>query len=160
MRLLIAAIGKMRGGAEAELTARYINNARQAGRGLGFSAIEIREFEPPKGLTGPARMKREAEFLLGAAQPGDGFFCLDENGKALPSTEFARTLARLRDDGARQAVFAIGGADGLDNAVLERSKKTIAFGRQTWPHMLVRVMLAEQIYRTMTILAGHPYHRS
>ena len=158
MRISVAAIGKMRG-AEATLTEDYLKRSRDLGRRLGFTGPDLSEFEPPRGLAGPARTAKEGDWLA-AAGDGGVSIVLDERGKNLSSEDFAAMLANLRDSGTRQSAFLIGGADGHDKKVIASARQTIAFGAATWPHMLVRTMLAEQLYRSMTILAGHPYHRS
>ncbi|WP_375201658.1 23S rRNA (pseudouridine(1915)-N(3))-methyltransferase RlmH [Hyphococcus sp.] len=160
MRLLIAAIGKMRGRAEASLVEDYLDRARGFGRRIGFSDVALQEFEAPRALSGPALKKREAELLLAAAPEGGRAFVLDERGENISSENLAALLGRLRDDGAPAAAFFIGGADGHDKALRDKADHLISFGKATWPHMLVRAMLAEQLYRSMTILSGHPYHRS
>ena len=116
--------------------------------------------EAPKNLSGPARQRREGELLLRSARDCDQLIALDETGKNISSREFADLLARLRDQAAGGAAFLIGGADGHSDEIKSRMVQTLSFGAATWPHMLARVMLAEQLYRTMTILSGHPYHRS
>ncbi len=124
-----------------------------AGRQIGLGPVEIIEVEGR-----PSGRQTEGEAILSRA--GDGFLiACDEHGEALASRAFAARLARLRDEGERRLVFAIGGADGLDAEVLSLAREKIAFGPQTWPHALVRAMLAEQVYRAVTILAGSPYHR-
>jgi 23S rRNA (pseudouridine1915-N3)-methyltransferase len=123
------------------------------GRALGLGPVDIVEIEPRR----PGKAA-EGEALL-ARLAGDPFIACDEHGAALGSRDLAALLGRLRDDGIRQLAFAVGGADGLDPAVLAAARQRLAFGPQTWPHALVRVMLAEQIYRAATILAGLPYHR-
>lgn len=159
MQIHVAAIGKMRGRPEAALTDDYIKRAGDLGRIRGFSGPDLSEYEAPRGLSGAARTAREGEWLCAAA--GDGAaIVLDERGRNLSSAKFASILGDLRDGGARRTAFLIGGADGHDAKVTAIAQHSIAFGAATWPHMLVRAMLAEQIYRAMTILAGHPYHRS
>ena len=160
MRIQIAAIGKLRAGPEATLIADYLDRARSVGRNLGFSGLTIAEMEAPKNLADKARQHREGELLLKSARDCDRLIALDETGKNITSREFADLLARLRDQGAGGAGFLIGGADGHSAAIKSRVVETLSFGAATWPHMLARVMLAEQLYRTMTILSGHPYHRS
>ncbi len=160
MRLQIAAIGKMRGRAEATLVDDYLDRARGFGRRIGFSDVALKEFEAPRALTGPALKKREGELLLAAAQDGAKIFVLDEVGENISSEKLAALLERMRDDGAPEAAFFIGGADGHDAPLRDKADHLISFGKATWPHMLVRAMLAEQLYRSMTILSGHPYHRS
>lgn len=143
MRLRILAVGRCRDAAIRELTDRYL--ARSA---IPAELVEL----SPRGS--------EAEALL-AALPADGrIVALDERGRDLASAEIAAVLGSWRDRGERQATFVIGGADGLGEAVLARADLRLAFGRATWPHMLVRAMLAEQLYRAGTILSGHPYHRA
>ncbi len=158
MRILVAAIGKMRG-PEAALTDDYLKRARDLGRQRGFSGPDISEYEAPRGLTGAARTEKEGEWLAGAAKDS-AIIALDERGVNVSSEKIATMLSDLRASGVKGAAFLIGGADGHDRKVIAMAQQTIAFGAATWPHMLVRTMLAEQLYRAMTILAGHPYHRS
>jgi 23S rRNA (pseudouridine1915-N3)-methyltransferase len=160
MRILIAAIGKKSGGPEAALVADYLGRTRSFGRRIGFSDIGLSEFEAPKSLAGDVLKKREGELLLDAVPEGAQILALDERGENISSEKFAALLARMRDDGAGAAAFLIGGADGHGELVRSRAARTISFGVATWPHMLVRAMLAEQLYRAMTILSGHPYHRA
>jgi 23S rRNA (pseudouridine1915-N3)-methyltransferase len=154
MRIAILAIGRLGRGPEAELVDTYVQRAGAAGRALGLGPVELIELDPRK--SGKAA---EAEALSERLAPGDHVIACDEHGKALRSRDFAAHLAALRDGGARRVVFAIGGADGLGAGLIERAQETLAFGPQTWPHALARVMLAEQIYRAITILSGGPYHR-
>jgi 23S rRNA (pseudouridine1915-N3)-methyltransferase len=131
----------------------YAQRASASGRSLGLGRVEIVEVEARK----PGRAA-EAEAILARAGEARLIAC-DEHGRALASRDFAARLAALRDDGVRHLVFAIGGADGLDAAVTGAAIQTLSFGPQTWPHALARAMLAEQVYRAVTILAGAPYHR-
>lgn len=142
MRLRIVAVGRCRDGAINELTARYLDRLSPRG--------ELLEVQP-RGS--------EAEALLQALREPGPVIALDEGGENLASAELAGRLGRWRDEGQRLASFVIGGADGLAPQLLERAELRLAFGRATWPHLLVRPMLAEQLYRASTILAGHPYHR-
>ncbi len=160
MRILIAAIGKKRSGPEAALVDDYLDRARGFGRRIGFSDLALQELEAPKALSGEALKKREGELLLGAIPEGAQIFALDERGENLSSEKFASALGRLRDDGVGAVGFAIGGADGHGAEIHAKAARLISFGAATWPHLLARAMLAEQLYRTMTILSGHPYHRS
>lgn len=160
MRLLVAAVGRLKSGPEAGLVGDYAARIRAAGRPLGFKSFDVKEIEAPKSLDGAARRTQESALIAAAAAPGARRIALDERGEALSSETFARLLADWRDRGAVEAAFMIGGADGHDPAIRERADKLIAFGPATWPHMLVRAMLCEQIYRAMTILSGHPYHRA
>ena len=153
MRLAVVAIGKAGRGPEATLAADYAERATLSGRALGLGPLELVDLEPRKPGKGP-----EAELILKAAE-GAHLIACDERGKTFSSRAFAEHLALLRDRGERRVVFAIGGADGLDESVRAAASSTLAFGPQTWPHALARAMLAEQIYRAVTILAGSPYHR-
>ena len=152
MNIVIAAVGKSRGGPEQALTESYL--ARLPWR-VTFKEIEIK-----KELAADVRRAREGEALLAHVPEGARVVALDERGKAEDSAGFARRIGRWRDDGVRAVAFIIGGADGLDDAVRKRADLVLSFGVMTWPHMLVRALLAEQLYRAHTILTGHPYHRA
>ena len=119
----------------------------------------IVELEEKRKLP-PAQLKaREAELILGAA-PSDAYLvALDEKGASWSSRDFADRLVAWRDQGTATPAFAIGGADGLGRPVLDRADAVLSLGAMTWPHLLVRVMLLEQLYRAQQILVGHPYHR-
>lgn len=153
MKLSLIAIGKPGRGPEAALADDYARRATLAGRPLGLGPLELIDLEPRKAGKAP-----EAELILGAAE-GAHLIACDERGKAWSSRAFAEHLALLRDRGERRLAFAIGGADGLNESVRARAGSLLAFGPQTWPHALARAMLAEQLYRAVTILAGSPYHR-
>jgi 23S rRNA (pseudouridine1915-N3)-methyltransferase len=157
MRLTVAAVGRLRGGPESELIEDYAARIRGAGRAVGVTAFETAEVEAPKSLSGDKRRERESALLM-EATPQARRIALDERGEMVTSAEFAARIARWRDEGAGEIAFLIGGADGHHGSL--EADTRIAFGRATFPHMLVRVMLAEQIYRAVTILAGHPYHRA
>jgi 23S rRNA (pseudouridine1915-N3)-methyltransferase len=131
----------------------YAERATASGRALGLAPVEILEVEARK----PGKAA-EAETILARAQGAQLIAC-DERGRAMASRDFAARLAALRDEGVRHLAFAIGGADGLDATVTGAAIQTLSFGPQTWPHALARTMLAEQVYRAVTILAGAPYHR-
>jgi len=153
MKLGVIAIGKPGRGPEATLAADYAERATSAGRALGLGPLELLDLEPRRsGRTA------EADLILKAAE-GAHLIACDERGRTFSSRAFADHIAELRDRGERSLRFAIGGADGLDDRVRRVAASTLAFGPQTWPHALARVMLTEQIYRAVTILAGSPYHR-
>jgi len=154
MRIAILAIGRLGRAPEAALAEDYAKRAAAAGRSLGLGPVKILEIEARK-----AGKPAEAEALLAALQPGDEVVACDEHGEVMASRAFAGMVGRLRDGGARRLAFLIGGADGLGAEALERAPRRLAFGPQTWPHALARAMLAEQVYRAVTILAGSPYHR-
>lgn len=153
MKLVVAAIGKPGRGPEAELADDYARRAGLAGRALGLGPLELLDLEPKK----PGK-DAEADLLLAAAE-GAHLIACDERGRSFGSRAFADHIADLRDRGERRLVFAVGGADGLSEAVRDQARSMMAFGPQTWPHALARAMLAEQLYRAVSILAGSPYHR-
>ena len=155
MRLLIAAVGKLRDAPEAALVADYVTRAANAGRQLGFKSVDLIEVEAK-----PSGDQRAEAGALFRATPDDARkILLDERGAEWTSRQLAEKLARWRDDGIPSVTFWIGGADGVSQSVKDNADEKLAFGRQTWPHRLVRVMIAEQIYRALTILCGTPYHR-
>lgn len=154
MRVTVAAVGRLGRTPEAALARDYAERASAAGRALGLGPVDILEIEPRK----PGKVA-EGEALLEAIGPGAYLVACDERGEAFRSRDFAQRIARLRDQGERRLVFFIGGADGLSDEVRAASRFMLAFGPQTWPHALARVMLAEQVYRAATILGGSPYHR-
>lgn len=156
MRLHLVAVGRLRAGPERDLVDDYLDRAGKTGRALSLGPFAEAEVEDRKGGGKAA----EAE-LLGRAVPQGAVLCvLDERGQGLTSPEFAARIAGWRDAGRQDMAFVIGGADGLDPAFRARADLAISFGSMVWPHMLVRVMLAEQLYRATTILAGGPYHRA
>ncbi|MCJ2036693.1 23S rRNA (pseudouridine(1915)-N(3))-methyltransferase RlmH [Methylobacterium sp. J-068] len=161
MRLLVAAVGRLKPGPERDLAARYRERAAQAGRGLGFTACDIVEIPESRARRAPDRAAEEAAAILGhASATGAVLAVYDERGRAdLTSETIAERVGGWRDAGRSVLVLAIGGADGLDPAVRARAELGLSFGAATLPHGLVRVLALEQVYRTLTILAGHPYHR-
>lgn len=133
----------------------YLGRAGVVGRNIGIpniseSAVDIRSAK--------SRIA-ETETILSFTKPGDVLVVLDERGKALTSRQMARQIANWRDDGIGTLVFAIGGADGFEPAALPANAVKWQLGKPVWPHKLVRVMIAEQVYRALSILAGTPYHR-
>ena len=153
MKITLLTVGRLGRGAEASLARNYAERATAAGRSLGLGPVEIVEVESRK----PGKTA-EAEVLAPHLNAGHLIAC-DERGATPTSRAFAQHIAALRDQGARRLTLVIGGADGLDPSILTAAHERLAFGPQTWPHALVRVMLAEQVYRAVTILAGSPYHR-
>jgi 23S rRNA (pseudouridine1915-N3)-methyltransferase len=154
MRIAILAIGRLGRGPESGLVETYVQRASAAGRALGLGPVEVVEIDPRK----PGKAA-EAEALAERLAAGDHVIACDEHGKVRASRDFAARIGALRDGGVRRLVFLIGGADGLDPDLLSKAQEKLAFGPQTWPHALARVMLAEQVYRAVTILSGGPYHR-
>jgi 23S rRNA (pseudouridine1915-N3)-methyltransferase len=153
MKITLLVVGRLGRSSEAALARDYAERATAAGRALGLGPVEIVEVEARK--PGKAAEADAIAPHLGGAH----VIACDEHGRAMASRAFAERIAVLRDQGTRRLVLVIGGADGLDAAVRDAARAKLAFGPQTWPHALVRVMLAEQVYRAVTILAGSPYHR-
>jgi 23S rRNA (pseudouridine1915-N3)-methyltransferase len=167
MKLRILAVGRVKSGPEAALIAEYSKRLQWP---LSIEVVEER-----RPLSGPALKAREGEMLTealdrtgpkksGTQKPGQKLgrqilVALDERGRSLSSREFARKLAIWQDQGAAETVFVVGGADGLAEVLRDRADLVLSLGQMTWPHMLARAMLVEQIYRAQQILAGHPYHR-
>ena len=155
MRVTLCVVGRLRAGPERELIDDYVTRFDRTGRALGLGPIDVREVEDRKGGGMPA----EAALLEKALPAGAVVVALDERGKVKTSPEFANDLARWRDDGRQDLAFIIGGADGIDPSLRARADAKLSFGKMVWPHMMVRVMLTEQLYRAASILAGSPYHR-
>lgn len=160
MQILILAVGHARATPQGELIDEFLDRARKLGRQYGFTAVEAMELPVSKARTTDQRKADEAERIVAHIPDGATVIRMDERGKPQSSEDFAHTIARIRDDGAQHLVFIIGGPDGLGKLPLKSPGRMMAFGPQTWPHLLVRAMLAEQVYRAITILAGHPYHRA
>jgi 23S rRNA (pseudouridine1915-N3)-methyltransferase len=156
MRIHILAVGRLRKSPEKALIDDYLTRLDRTGRGVGVGPAKIIEVEDKTG----SGMPREAE-LLRKAMPRGALLCtLDERGTVMSSPDFAAKLGNWRDTGRNDVVFMIGGADGIDPTLRAQADASISFGKMVWPHMLVRVMVAEQLYRATTILTGGPYHRS
>lgn len=160
MKVSIHAVGRMKAGPDKEMADRYLERFARAGPALGLDFSGVTEFAESRAPQAAERKREEAASLVAVANAGASLIFLDERGKNLTSPQLAEALARLRDEGARQAVFAIGGPDGHDEALRSRAALVWSFGALTWPHQLARIMLAEQLYRATTILSGHPYHRA
>jgi 23S rRNA (pseudouridine1915-N3)-methyltransferase len=159
MRIIVTAIGRLKAGSETELAERYRKRAEQTGRNLGWKSVEIIEIRESKAADAQRRMIEESIALANVIPDGAVTVLLDERGEALDSNRFAARFAEWRGTNAPALVFVIGGADGLAPSLRDKAKLRLSFGAATWPHQLVRAMLLEQIYRSATILTGHPYHR-
>lgn len=160
MRVLIAAVGKLKDSEERAICARYATRFNGAGRPLGLGPLDITELPEARHADVQQRKTDEAERIIKATGSAETRIALDEGGELFTSDAFARLLADIRDGGTRTCAFVIGGPDGHDPAFLKGSRTTLSLGRLTLPHGLARVVLTEQLYRAATILAGHPYHRS
>ena len=156
MRVHLCVVGRLRAGPERDLIDDYKTRFDRTGRALALGPFSEHEVEDKKG----GGMEAEAELLARALPAGAVLVTLDERGPVLSSPEFADQLAKWRDGRRQDMAFVIGGADGIAPSLRARADFSISFGRMVWPHMLVRVMLAEQLYRAASILAGAPYHRA
>jgi 23S rRNA (pseudouridine1915-N3)-methyltransferase len=152
VRLSVVALGRMKAGPEAQLFADYARRLNPP--------LALKELEDRKTASADERKRREAALILAAIPKGARLVALDGRGTMLSSEDLAARLSRWEGEGASEACFVIGGADGLDRSVVERADFVYSLGPATWPHMLVRIMLAEQLFRARSILAGHPYHRA
>ncbi len=159
MRIMVIAVGRLKQGPERELADRYATRFDDVGRKLGFRGLEVRELPESRARDTATRIAEEAAAIAALMPEKSVLVALDEHGESIDSSAFARHLGRWRDESIANAIFVIGGADGLSPELQRKAKLRLAFGKATWPHQLVRVLLLEQIYRAATILAGHPYHR-
>ena len=155
MRVHIVAVGRLRAGPEKDIVDEYLKRFDRTGRALGLGPARLVEVDDRKGGGMPA----EAALLRRALPDGAIFVALDERGRIESSPQFAQRLAGWRDQGRGDLAFVIGGADGIDPVLRAEADFALSFGKMVWPHMLVRVMLTEQLYRAGSILAGAPYHR-
>ncbi len=162
MQISVFAIGRMKSGPERELVARYLERFEKSAPAIGLSLAGLIEKPESRMPDGPQRKREEASWLMSHldSQPSTQLVLLDETGKSLASETLADTIGKKRDHGSKQMVFAIGGADGHDESLKTRADLVVSFGAATWPHQIVRILLFEQLYRSVTILSGHPYHRS
>ena len=158
MRIVIAAIGRLKRGPEQELGERYRERAVKSGRRIGLRSLEIIEIAESRAREAQRRMLEESIALANIIRKGAATVLLDPRGEALDSNSFVKRL-RGWNDGGRDVAFVIGGPDGLAPTLSDQADLHLAFGALTWPHQLVRIMLLEQIYRSITIMSGHPYHR-
>jgi 23S rRNA (pseudouridine1915-N3)-methyltransferase len=148
LEIEILAGGRAKSAPEHQMALAYLTRARDTARALGFSSFALSEAD-----------ERKPEKIVEACAAAPFVVALDERGKSLSSEAFAKQLAAWRDAGEARVLFVIGGPDGLPDAVKPKARLMLAYGTQTWPHLLVRTMLSEQLFRAMTILSGHPYHR-
>lgn len=159
MRVMIVAVGRMKAGPERELVARYLERAVAGGKPLGLVDFTVTESPESRASSAQARKTEEARAIRAGLPEKSVVIALDERGKSLPSIDFSDRIAQWRDGGRPALALLIGGADGLDSRLRQEADLVISFSAMTWPHQLVRIMAAEQLYRATTILSGHPYHR-
>ncbi len=159
LHVRLLCVGRLKSGPERDLQERYLARATAAGRRAGF-AFDLREIDEARARSPELRRSDEAVRLRAAGGIGLRLIALDEGGDSIDSGRFAAQLGVARDEGWGGVALVIGGADGLDPELRREAIRIIAFGAMTWPHQLVRVMACEQLYRAVTILTGHPYHRA
>ena len=160
MEISVLAVGRLKSGPEADLCGRYLDRARKSGRTRGFRGFEVQEIAESRAARAADRIAQEEEALLGFIGRSDHTVCLDAAGELLDSESFAAMLRRDSEAAISRTRFVIGGPDGLGEKIVAAAERRLSFGRLTWPHQIVRILLAEQLYRAMTILSGHPYHRA
>ncbi len=158
MKITLLAVGRLKDGPERALVSRYLERARDTGRTIGITGFDSVELAESRATRSSDRKIEESRDILSRVN-GQIFIALDEKGLSPSSSDFSKMLSNFRDGGQRTLTFVIGGADGLDQSILDASKSILAFGAMTLPHQLVRIVLSEQLYRSMTLLTGHPYHR-
>ena len=159
MRLTLIGVGRLKSGPERELFDRYFKRAADLARSQGISAVEAREVEEGRGRRAEERRAEEARAIVAAVPKGAWLTLLDERGAAMTSAQWAAEIGKARDGATPAYAVAIGGPDGLDPALRAEARTILSFGAMTWPHQLVRVMASEQLYRALSILGAHPYHR-
>jgi 23S rRNA (pseudouridine1915-N3)-methyltransferase len=160
MRVVVAAVGRLKQGPERDLAERYRKRAAEAGRSAGLSAVDVIEIKESRAGDAARRMVEESIAVANVIPEHAVTVILDARGESINSAAFAGRLQEWRQQNKPAVVFIIGAADGLAPSLREKASIAIAFGTATWPHQLVRVMLLEQLYRAVTILSGHPYHRA
>lgn len=160
MKISVLAVGRMKAGPEKELADRYFERSSKSGQAIGLEFSGLIEIPESRAQAAAERKRDEADRLKQHLPAGAALILLDERGKSVSSEDFAERIAALRDGGRRSLAVVIGGPDGHDPSMRDAADLVLSFGAQTWPHQLVRIMLAEQLYRAATILSGHPYHRA
>lgn len=160
MKIILSVIGKLKANQlESKFIEDYQKRVMALGKSVGIMDFSICEYEAKKGLSGEILKEAEAELLLKNIVPQDKLIALDERGDNLNSQDFSSLMQSFLLNNVSKCHFIIGGAAGLSNSVRERADKVISFGKLTWPHKMVRMMITEQIYRSITILTNHPYHK-
>jgi 23S rRNA (pseudouridine1915-N3)-methyltransferase len=160
MRLTLIGVGRLKSGPERELFDRYFRRLADLARSQGISEIEAREIEEGRARRAQDRQAEEARAILAAIPKGAWVTLLDERGAAMTSPQWAAEIGKARDGAVPAYAVVVGGPDGLDPSLRSHARTILSFGAMTWPHQLVRAMASEQLYRALSILAGHPYHRA
>jgi len=160
MKIFIGTVGRMKKGPESTLFQTYFERCNQVGSKIGLGPVQIGESVEARNPSKSERQRLEAESLSKMLPKKSRIIALDENGKNLSSVAFSKHLAAWRDEGIPHASFLIGGPDGLDKSLINEADLVLSLGTMTWPHMIARILLVEQIYRSISLLSGHPYHRA
>ena len=159
MRIALVCVGRLKAGPERALFERYFKRLRESVRGVGVAGVDLREIDESSARRPEDRRAKEADSIRAAVPAGSVLVALDERGASPSSEEWASDIGRARDASRPTYAVVIGGPDGLAAPLRESAHRVISFGSMTWPHQLVRVMAGEQLYRAISILSGHPYHR-
>lgn len=160
MRIVVAAIGRMKQGPERELAERFRKRAAASGRSTGLRDVDIIEIRESRAGDAQRRMLEESIAIANIIPDKAVTVIMDERGESMNSASFAGRLQGWRSEDRPAVIFIVGGSDGLATSLRENAHLRLAFGAATWPHQLVQIMLLEQIYRAVTIISGHPYHRA
>jgi 23S rRNA (pseudouridine1915-N3)-methyltransferase len=160
MRLFIGAVGRMKNGPENALFKEYFDRCNKAGPKIGLGPMQLAEIIESKNPRKPERQRLETQGLTKMPLKNSRIIVLDERGRNLSSVAFSDQLENWRDDGVPQTSFLVGGPDGLDPSIVNDADLVLSFGTMTWPHMIARILLVEQLYRSISLLSGHPYHRA
>lgn len=160
MRITLTCVGRLKSGPERELFERYFARLKAMARSAGVTNVELREIDESRARRPEDRREEEGAILIRALGPRDVLVALDERGDSFGSEEWAAEIGRARDAGSGAYIVVIGGPDGLSSSFRAKASRVLSFGAMTWPHQLVRVMAGEQLYRALSILSGHPYHRA
>jgi 23S rRNA (pseudouridine1915-N3)-methyltransferase len=160
MRIVLICVGQLKAGPERELFARYFKRLTDTARGIGIAGVDLREVDESRARRPEDRREEEASSIVAAAPSGAGLIALDERGDSPTSEEWADDIRRARDSAQAFYAVVVGGPDGLSASLRAKARRVVSFGAMTWPHQLARVMASEQLYRALSILSGHPYHRA
>jgi len=160
LKLFIGAVGRMKKGPENALFMDYFDRCNKAGPKIGLGPLHLTEIAEAKNNHKPERQRLEAEGLVKMPIQNSRIIVLDEHGRNLSSVALSDQLKNWRDDGVPQVSFLLGGPDGLDQSIIQNADLVLSFGSMTWPHMIARILLVEQLYRSISLLSGHPYHRA
>ncbi|ALE04143.1 23S rRNA (pseudouridine(1915)-N(3))-methyltransferase RlmH [Bartonella ancashensis] len=159
MQISIFAIGRMKEGIEQKLVHRYLDRFSKSAKTMGLHFGKMQEITESRSQTSHQRMEEEGKKLLEVLPERCRLIVCDERGKSISSVSFAERIALYRGEGVRDLIIALGGPDGHSEKVRDRADFLLSFGFMTWPHQIARILLTEQLYRAVTILSNHPYHR-